>query len=393
MTTEIKTAVDNIAALTATIRSEVDGVKAQDALHTEKLGRIEADLASAIATKSALEGRLAALETAAARPGLTSAKSDAAADSYKDAFLAYVRDTKSFTLQQNLEMAGKSINIANTAQGGVAVPRVIGDEIASVALDLSPVRQLARVVTVSTSDYREILSNSDQGSGWAGEDTTRAVTGAGTFAAVVPTFGEVYATAEISNHALNDVFFDVQAFLVDALSRKFAAAEGAAFVTGNGTDKPTGLLNGSTISTVKTGAAATLGSNPYDALIDLRYGVKGEYAQNGSWLLNSATLAQLVKVKDSTGNYIYQPAIAAGVAETLLGRPVFTDENMPVVAANAKPVIFGDFKRGYLIADLVGLTVIPDQVTNKGFLTLYASKRVGGVVKDANALKALVVAA
>ncbi|WP_112312258.1 phage major capsid protein, partial [Pseudogemmobacter bohemicus] len=295
MTLELKNEIEKGNTLIAAIRAEVDGVKAADVLTETKMAKMEADLA--IALKS-----VADLQTAAARPALAG-KGAEAVDEYKAAFLAHVRKPGDLSAAQTLEMQAKSINITTPSNGGVAVPRVIADEVASVAFDLSPLRQLARVVTVSTSDYREVLSNSDQGAGWANETGTRSVTAAGTFAAIAPTFGEVYATAEISNHALNDMHFDVQAFLVDALGRKFAAMEGAAFVNGNGTDKPTGLLNGSVISTVKTGAAATLGTNPYDALIDLRYGVKGEYAQNGSWLLSSATLAQLVKVKDSTGNY------------------------------------------------------------------------------------------
>ncbi|WP_273690264.1 phage major capsid protein [Ketogulonicigenium vulgare] len=392
MTIEIKAALEASNALIANIRSEVDSVKNADVLHETKMAKMEADLADTLSQKSALETRLTALETANARPRLAG-KSDEQVDEYKSAFMDYLRSPESIEAKSALQLAAKSVNIGTGANGGFAVPAFIAAEIAAVEVATSPIRNLSRVVTVSGSDYRELLSNSNAGTGWAGEATARATTATPTFTEVRPTFGEVYATAEISNHALNDIFFNVEAWLIDELARKFAATEGAAFINGDGSDKPTGLLTGTTLTTVKTGAAATLGANPFDALIELQYGVQGGYRQNGSWVMNSTTLAALAKVKDSQGNYIYQPAIAQGVAETLLGKGVYVDENMPLIASGAKPIIFGDFNRGYLIADINGMQVIPDLVTNKGFLTLYASKRVGGVVKDKNALKALVCAA
>ena len=109
--------------------------------------------------------------------------------------------------------------------------------------------------------------------------------------------------------------------------------------------------------------------------------------------MNSATLAQLVKVKDENGNYLYQPSLAAGVASTMFGYPVVTDENMPDVEANAKAIVFGDFNRGYLIADRIGYSMLVNPYKTSGLVEFEARKRVGGIVKDADALKVLRIAA
>lgn len=387
MDIEIKSLIEDgnkaVVALRDAVESKADA---------GTVARIEADLAKALEAKSALESRLAAVETAAARPGAI--KGAEAVDEHKAAFIDYMRKSNDRGIEQKLqEVEAKNFVGAAPSNGGFAVPTAIATEIARVAVNHSPLRRLVRSVTASTPNYTEILSNANAGTGWVGEEGTRTETSAPTLSRVQPTFGEVYAVAEVSNHMLQDVFFNLEAWLVAEIAEKFAAAEGLAFLTGNGTDKPTGILNGSTVSTIASGAAAAFGANPFDNLIDLRYAIKGEYAQNGTFLMNSGVLAQLAKVKDSNGNYIYQPAIAAGVAETLMGKAVAIDENMPSVAANAKPVLFGDFARGYVAVDLVGTSLIIDNVTNKGFTQFYLSKRVGGAVKDAAALKALEIKA
>ena len=277
--------------------------------------------------------------------------------------------------------------------GAFAVPSQMGSDIVSIAKDFSPMRSLARVVTVGTSDYKEILSVGGAGFEWVGDLTTRNVTAEPQIREVKPTFGEIAARAQVTNQALEDIFYDVAGWLTTELGESFAQGEGAAFISGDGTNKPTGLLNGTSVSTLASGNASTLGTDPFGKLIDLVVAVKGGYRANGTFLMNSATLAALVKVKDSTGNFIYQPSIAAGVASTLLGYRVVTDENMPDIAANAKPIVFGDFNRGYLIADRTMIAMLVNPYKTSGLVEYEARKRVGGIVKDGAALKALVIAA
>ena len=350
------------------------------------VARIEADLAKTLEAKAALEARLVAVENAAARPGAM--KGNEAADEYKSAFINAVRKPADSNAKSALDsLSKKAVEVSSGF--GIAVPSEIASEVNRLAVDFSPIRQIAKVVTVGSADYKEILDNANAGFEWVGETTTRAVTDAPTISEIVPVWGEMSAVAEISQTALEDLMFNAEAWLVASLAEKFSQGEGAAFVAGNGTNKPRGFLNGTTVSTVASGAAAGFGTNAYDNIIDLMFAVKGAYRQNGSFVMNSATLAALTKVKTTDGAYIYQPAIAAGLSDTILGKRIVLAEDMPSVAAGAKPVVFGDFQRGYLIADRVGFGVLLDPYSRTGYLQVKARKRVAGIVADANALKAL----
>lgn len=385
MEIELKNAVAESNRLIETLRTEQKADR-------ETVARMETALAEQLAAKSAIEMKLNALETAQARAAV-SGKGTAEIDETKSAFIEYLRAPTDYGKKSAYEaLAKKGMDVTVGSNGAVAVPSVIAAEIARVAKDFGAVRSLARVVQVGTSDYKEILSNGGAGFEWLGDTTERAVTATPTISDVKPTFGEIAARAQVTNQALEDIFFNVEAYLTAELGETFAQAESVAFVSGNGANKPTGLLNGTTISTVRTGVAANFGPNPFDTLIDLVYGVKGAYRANAAFLLNSITLAALVKVKDSNGSYIYQPSVAAGVAPTLLGYRVANDENMPNVAAGAKPIVFGDFNRGYLIADRVTMGFLVNPYKTSGLVEIEARKRVGGIVKDANALKALHVA-
>lgn len=387
--TELKSVIETLNGKIDSFRSEVESVKGADVVTETKLAKMEADLADTMSQKAALEVRLSAMEAAANRPG---AVKGVEVDEHKEAFVNFIRKSDDYAVKNALQaVETKSVSIGVPANGGVAVPSVTAREIARVAGEYSPFRSLARVVSVSNENYTELLNNGAAGSGWTNETGTRTDTVTPTLSAVKPTFGEVYAIAEVSNHALNDVMFDVEAWLISEIAQKFASAEAAAFIAGDGVSKPTGLLNGTTVSTVGTGVAANFGANPFDNIMDLRYGVKAEYAAKGVFLMNSATQAALAKVKDTTGNYIYQPSVVAGVADSLLGKKLFIEENMPSVAANAKAVAFGDMSRAYVIADLVGMSIIIDNVTKKGWTSFYVSKRLGGNVKDAAAVKLLQV--
>ncbi|WP_444668477.1 phage major capsid protein [Cereibacter changlensis] len=388
MSMEFKSLIEDSNKLIEALRAET---KSNDVITEQKMAKMEGELANVLSAKSALEARLNAMETAAARPGIAG-KSAEVVDEYKAAFIDMLRfpnDHAKKSLAQSL--AVKSVNIGTGSAGGFAVPSQIAADVARIAQDYSPMRQLASVVSVSTSDYVELLDNADAGIEWIGETAARSTTTSPTLTQIAPVWGECAASVQISLSALEDMAFSAEAWLTDSLAQKFATAEGAAFINGTGA-KPAGILTAA-LGTVKTGAAATLGAAPADALMDLSYAVKAEYRNGACFLMNSTTMATLAKTKDTTGNYILVTSLVAGVAPTLLGKPVYVDENMPAIGAGAKPVLFGDFRRGYLIADRIGFGVLADPYSSTGFLTLKARKRVGGVAKDTNAVKALIVQA
>jgi HK97 family phage major capsid protein len=398
----------------AALRAEVEQIKSADALDREKLAKMEADLADTLKAKqdaelaqAAIDKRLAEVETKASRPGGLEAKGEAA-DEYKEAFVAFIRNPGNPTLQAKMyELQAKATDVrtSTAGSGGYALPEVISTDIAKQVQDISPIRSIARVVQVGTPDYKELVDLNGFATEWVGETTSRSQTDTPDIGECAPTFGEIAAKPEATRHSLEDLFFDVEAWLAASGVEQFAIAEGAAFVSGNGTNKPTGFLAGTPVSTadasrafgvlqyVASGQAAALASNPFDTFHDIVYGLKAGYRGNARFCMNSLTMAALAKIKDSDGRYLLQSAVAAGVPDMIHGYPITVAEDMPNVGANAFPVAFGDFQRGYLIADRVGMGIVRDEVTKPGYVRYIMFKRVGGKIKDSNAIKLLKIAA
>jgi len=272
--------------------------------------------------------------------------------------------------------------------------------------DISPIRGISNVVSVGSTDYHEIVSGAGFGTEWVGETDTRAQTNTPDFHDIAPTFGELAAKPEVTRHSLNDLFFDVEAWLMGEAEERFAAAEGLAFVSGNGTNKPTGFLAGptpvatadasrafGTLQYVASGQAATLATAPFDTFKDLLFSLKAGYRANSRYVMNSVTMAALAKVKDSQGRYLLQMAVSVGAPDTIDGRPVTIAEDMPNIGAGAFPVALGDFQKGYTIADVAGMWMIRDEVTKPGWIRFPMHKRLGGKLRDTQAIKLLKIAA
>ena len=392
----------------------MDAIKSADVVSTEKLGRMEKDLSETLAAKQkaelelkAIETRLAEVETKAARPGGVPMAEQS--DEYKEAFVAYIRNPSNPVLQSkmyDLQAKATDVRTSTGASGGFALPEVIATDIAKQVQDISPIRQIARVVQVGTPDYKELVDLNGFGFEWVGETSTRTQTDTPNLGEVAPTFGEIAAKPEATRHSLEDLFFNVEAWLQASGAEQFAIAEGEAFVSGDGSNKPTGILGGptpvttadasrafGTLQYVATGEAATLADDPFDTFHDIVYGLKAGYRSNARFLMNSLTVAALAKVKDADGRYLLQASVAAGVPDMINGYGITVAEDMPNIGANTFPVAFGDFQRGYLIADRVGLGIIRDEVTKPGYIRYIMFKRVGGKLKDTNAIKLLKVAA
>lgn len=299
----------------------------------------------------------------------------------------------------------KDVDTATGANGGFALPRQISDAIQDQLINVSPIRQIARVIQVQSPDYRHLVGRRGATTAWNAELATRNATNTPLLAEVAPTFGELWAFPSITQHALDDLIADPEGWVRTNVTDAFAEAEGAAFVSGNGTDKPTGFLDGIPVATadasrafgtlqyIPTGAASDFAStNPADVLVSLIYGLKAGYRANGHWVMNSKTAGAVRKFKDAEGRFLWSDGLVAGQPATLLGYPVTIAEDMPDVAAGTFPIAFGDFQRGYIICDRVGVRIIRDEVTRPGWVNYLISKRVGGAVADSNAIKLLKVA-
>ncbi|MBA4219093.1 MAG: phage major capsid protein, partial [Methylobacterium sp.] len=192
----------------------------------------------------------------------------------------------------------------------------------------------------------------------------------------------------------------IDQWIAEEVESAFAEQEGAAFVSGDGVDKPKGFLAYPTVAdtswswgnigTLKTGVAgAFAAANPSDILVDLVYALKAGYRQNASFVMNRKTQAAVRKFKDSTGQYLWQPPAAAGAQATLLGFPVVEAEDMPNIATDSVSIAFGDFRRGYLVVDRAGVRILRDPYSAKPHVLFYTTKRVGGGVQDFAAIKGL----
>ena len=304
-------------------------------------------------------------------------------------------------LRQGRENEVKSIQGTVPADGGYAVPREIDAMIASAILEMSPIRSLAQVVQVGTSGYRKLVSTGGTASGWVSEVAGRPETNAPKFAEVAPPSGELYANPAASQAMLDDAAFDLEGWLASEIAMEFGRAEGAAFVGGTGVNQPLGFLASPAVLTgdgarafgtlqyVASGDAAGFDANPDSKLIDLMHTMKAGHRQGASWVMNSATLSEVRKLKTTDGAFLWQPGLVEGQPDRLLGYPVVEAEDMPDIAAGAFPIAFGNFKAGYLIAERTATTILRDPFTNKPFVHFYATKRVGGRVLDSDAIKLL----
>ena len=295
----------------------------------------------------------------------------------------------------------KAFTGASDAAGGYAVPDSIDAQIDAALKSISPIRAIANVVRVGSNGYRKLVTSGGTPSGWAAETGARAETDTPVFNEVAPPMGELFANPAASQTMLDDAAFDVESWLASEIAMEFAQAEGAAFVSGNGTNKPKGFLSATTASTadgvrafgslqyVPTGSAGAFAANPEEKLIDLVQTLRAPYRQGAVWVMNSAVLARIRKFKTSDGAFLWAPSLAAGQPATLLGYPVVEAEDMPDIAANSLSVAFGNFKAGYLIAERGETQVLRDPYSNKPYVHFYATKRVGGMVSNSEAIKLL----
>ncbi|MCK0068047.1 phage major capsid protein [Kordiimonas laminariae] len=334
-----------------------------------------------------LKGRLDNLETELARPGSNGAFGFAADDAeHKTAFLGGFIQKGDDTALKAFE--AKALSTGTGGDGGFAVPTVIDEEIEKQLVDLSPLRKIVKVKTIETSDYKRLVNTGGTGSGWVGETGGRTETDTPSLKEVSIVPGEVYANAAATQRALDDMQFDAEAWLQEEVAEEFAVKEAAAIVNGSGTDQPKGFLHAdytATIGKVKTGAAGAL--QDADVLIDAIHALKSRYRQGAYFVMNSATLAAVRKLKDADGNFIWRAGLIEGQPDMLLGYPVTEVEDMPDMADGAFAIAFGNFERAYTLVERAGVRVLRDPYSNKPYVNFYATKRVGGALVNEDAIK------
>jgi len=247
----------------------------------------------------------------------------------------------------------RDLSKLSAGAGANVVPTSFHSMLQEHMIDSSAIRQTN--VTVLTTESGENL----QVPKTAGYSTASLIAEAGSITESDPSFGQVTLGAfkyailvQVSSELLTDEGVDVADFLARQGGRALGNGSGAHFVAGDGSSKPLGVVPASTLGKTAAGAAAIT----TDELIDLFYSVIHGYRQNGTWMMADATVALVRKLKDSTNQYLWSPGLISGEVDTLLGRPVVVDVNMPAATTGLKSVVFGDFS-AYYIRDVNGVRV------------------------------------
>lgn len=364
---------------------------AADPLIEEKLSRIDRALDEHRRVVDDL-----ALKAARPAIGGTPPRSGAAL-AHKAAFDAYVRKGEPGTLR---DLERKALSVGSDPDGGYLVPEETERTVNRALKDISPIRAIAGIRQVSGSVYKRPFSVAGPATGWVAEAAARPQTNAPTLDELSFPTTELYAMPAATSSLLDDSAVNIDEWLAEEVRIAFAEQEGTAFVTGNGTNKPKGFLAYTTVANaswtwgnlgfIATGTdGAFPATDPADKLIDLIYALKAGYRANAHFAMNRATQSVIRKMKDGDDNYLWQPSGKPGEAPTLMGYPVAESEDMPNMAADSLSVAFGDFRRGYLIVDRVGIRVLRDPYSAKPYVLFYTTKRVGGGVADFEAIKLL----
>ena len=318
------------------------------------------------------------------------------------AFDAYIRTGDDDALR-GLSLEGKAMSTAVAADGGYLVDPRTSDTIRSMLVSTASLRALANVVQVDGPSFDVLIDRTEVGSGWSTETTSQTETSTPAVERISIKLHELSAMPKTSQRLLDDSAFDVEGWLAGKIATRFIRAESAAFINGDGVDKPKGILLPAKVANdawtwgslgyVPTGAAADFATtNSADCIISLVYALGAEYRANGAFIMNSKTAGAVRKMKDADGRFMWSDGLAAGEPARLLGYPVLICEDMPDIAANAYPIAFGDFGAGYTIAERPDLRVLRDPYSAKPHVLFYASKRVGGDITDYAAIKLLKIA-
>lgn len=371
-----------------------------DALESEK-GKLAGEVDTLNGKLTELENLKSDLETelvSLKRPGGPQQQSKAATE-HKTAFMQFMRKGDDDGLR---ELERKALQVGTDEDGGYAIPEELDRNILTLLKDEVVMRQESTVITVGGSEYKKLVSVGGTASGWVGETDARPATDASKLKMIEPFMGEIYGNPQATQKMLDDVFFNAEDWINSELATEFAEKEEIAFTSGDGTKKPKGFLAyASSLDDDKARAFGTLqhilsGSATAvtaDAIIKLVYTLRKSHRSGARFMMNNNTLFAIRILKDSEGNYLWRPGLEVNQPSTLVGYGIAENEQMPDIAADAKAIAFGNFKRGYTIVDRIGTRILRDPYTNKPYVGFYTTKRTGGMLTDSQSIKLMQIGA
>lgn len=278
--------------------------------------------------------------------------------------------------------------VGTDSQGGYLVPEEFNRTLVQSLEEHNIMRQLARIIQTSTGDLQIPVVATTGTAAWV-DEAGEIPTSDGSFGQVLLSAHKLATMIKVSHELLNDSAFPLESFLAQDFGRRMGTLEEEAFLVGDGTKKPTGVLNTAQVGT--TAAKAT--DISFDEVMDLYHSLKSPYRNKAVFVANDLTVKSLRKLKDSNGQYLWQPSIVAGTPDTILGRPVYVSAYMPQIAAYAKAMAFGDFSY-YWIADRQGRTFerLQELFSATDQVGFKATQRVDGILTLPEAVQVLQMA-
>ena len=370
-------------------RNEKGLLSAEDTQTYERMEQEIVDLGHEIERQERLDAMEREMQAATSKP-LTSKpdnqkqdeKTGRASDAYKKAFW------DQFRMRGTTPELRNALQIGTDSEGGYLCPDEYERRLIDGLHETNIVRQLATVIQTASGEHKIPIVASHGSASWVDEE--------GAYQESDDSFGQLSLSAyklgtmiKISEELLHDSVFDMETYIANEFSRRIGNGEEEAFVKGNGTGKPTGIIHDTygAQTGVTTAAADKISA---DELIDLYHSLLTPYRKNAVWLMNDATVQYLRKLKDGNGQYLWQTSLVAGQPDTILGRPVYISRYMPEIEAGAKTIVFGDLKY-YWIADRQGRSFrrLDELFAVNGQVGFRGSERVDGRLILPEAVKVL----
>ena len=392
--TQVKSSHDHdIGENDMNLKDQIDAMnKAIEEIRTAANSASDAEISKRDAEIASLKTQIAQLSN----PITGTAQTEDPSKQYEKDFHNYLKTGNAL----NLRAAGSE---GTNANGGYICPDGLDKRVVELLTPRSTIRRNATIIQAAGKNYQRPYKKTGITSGWIGETGSRTATDAQEYDVITATVGELYAFPQYTQNFLADTWYNFEEGFARDLAISFSDKEETAFVSGDGSNKPNGILAAlreakddtqrtwNKLQQVNTESATGITLNSLYAIKDsLNYA----YRSNAKWYMSTSTYTALQQtLVDGEHRGIFgRGDVSQNMPETLLGYPIEIDDYMPAVAANACPIVFGDMRQGYAILERPGIGVLRDMYSNKPYIGLYSIKRVGGLVQDYRALKVLCVA-
>lgn len=392
---EIKGLVEKINPIITELRKDVDAVKSRDVIDEDRFTKMSEAIT---ADMQKMQDAQAAIKAAMDRPGTKSEQADELEAKHAEAFSDYMRHGIApegvKASSDGLEVRAMSTD--NNPDGGYLVRPALSNMVITRVFETSPMRSLANIETTSSKSIDILIDDQEAGARWVGEGASGGQTDTPQLGQKELVAHKIEADPRITAEQIQDSYLDVESWLGGKVADRFARLQNSSFVSGDGVAKPRGFLTYAAwaaagvyernkIEQINSGDAATVTA---DGFIELQNALKEAYQAGATWTMKRTTFGEALKLK-GTDNYFFSPVLLRDgqASMQLLGKPVVFMDDMPAVGANNLSVGYGDFGMAYTVLDRVGLQVLRDPYTNKGFVTYYTTQRVGGDVTSFDAIK------